>query len=655
MTTFASAKSAALELAAMGLHVFPVKGGEKVPAVAKWQERATTEPDQIARLFRGDVNIGIATGRGIRLPDGSIRPLVAVDLDRKNGADGVAELEKLAGVPLPQCGYIAETPTGGRHYLFVTDAPAGNSASKAGPGIDVRGEGGFIVAPGSVIGGTPYRFISKAQPIQLPEQYRRLISPPPVPHESVALPGEVDIERAEQRAIDYLTVAKVAIEGLGGDMTTFQVAAKLRDYGCDEAQALELMLAHWNGRCVPPWSPEELAGKVANAYQYGKNAPAVLAPEAVFPPIVDTPKAEAAASKAPSGLLITRVADVESKPIEWLWRNTFALGKLSIIAGDPGLGKSQTTIALAAAVSAGLPLPSGERCEPANVIFLTAEDDVADTIRPRLEAAGADLSRVFVVDGVAGLTADGRPGRKAFNLRSDVQRLVEAAKERAPVRLVVVDPISAYLGGADSHNNAEVRELLTYLSDFAMASRAAVVAVTHLNKGSSSAMGRVTGSVAFVAAARAAYLVTRHPDDEEMRVMVPLKNNLGDDRTSYTFRVQSVTLPSGIATSRVEWQGSEEMSASEALEAAPKRVTNAKRANAQSWLRSELAHGPRSASELQQAARDEGITAATLRRAREALEVVSFKSPGSRDGGWMWSLGVPAPQVFSEAAERLFD
>jgi hypothetical protein len=165
-----------------------------------------------------------------------------------------------------------------------------------------------------------------------------------------------------------------------------------------------------------------------------------------------------------AGTLITRrVSDVESKPVRWLWPYRIPRGKLTIIAGHPGLAKSQVTCYLAARVTAGGAWPDsgGQAAGGAQVVILTAEDDVADTVRPRLEAAGADLSRVHIADGVIrGYSGDGTRHQRQFSLESDLVALNAKLAELKRVELVVIDPISAYLGTIDSHVNAEVRGAL---------------------------------------------------------------------------------------------------------------------------------------------------------------------------------------------------
>ena len=212
-------------------------------------------------------------------------------------------------------------------------------------------------------------------------------------------------------------------------------------------------------------------------------------------------------------LQIVCIADVEPKPINWLWTEKIARGKLTLISGDPGLGKSLITVALASAVSNGARWPVGGGNAPqGSVILLSDEDAIADTIRPRLDAAGADCSRVHALQMVQEITEEGETLNRGFNLATDVERLAAVVKRLGDVALIQIDPISAYLGGIDSHKNADVRALLSPLSDLAERFNVAIVVVTHLNKGSGAAMYRSVGSIAFTAAARTARRIRRRWD-----------------------------------------------------------------------------------------------------------------------------------------------
>jgi putative DNA primase/helicase len=324
-------------------------------------------------------------------------------------------------------------------------------------------------------------------------------------------------------------------------------------------------------------------------------------------------------------------ADVEAKPINWLWPDKIARGKLTLISGDPGLGKSLITVALASVVSTGARWPvGGGRALVGSVILMSDEDSKADTIRPRLDAAGADCSKVHGMQMVQEITEDGEIFNRGFSLASDIDRLAKRVEEIGDVALIQIDPISAYLGGTDSHKNADVRALLSPLSNLAEKFNVAVVVVTHLNKGSGSAIYRSVGSIAFTAAARTAWVVTKDKDDHSRRLLLPVKNNIGNDHTGLAYRVETASNDAPV----VMWeQQPVEIDINEALNSESDDMRS-ERDDAREWLESELYNGPVSSKDLQARAREAGHSWSTVKRSKKDLGVVAKKN-GMR-GGWEW-------------------
>ncbi len=335
-----------------------------------------------------------------------------------------------------------------------------------------------------------------------------------------------------------------------------------------------------------------------------------------------------------TGLYVKRILDVRSKPIRWLWPGRFARGKVSMIAGHPGLGKSQITVNIAATVTQGGRWPvDNTHCEPGNVLFVSAEDDVADTIRPRLEASGADLSRCDFLEA----TKCEEGEKRGFDLGEDIGRLDRYLEHRGDVALIVIDPITAYLGSVDSHKNAEVRGLLMRLSELAEKHSVAVIAISHFNKGKDrNAVLKTTGSVAFVAAVRSVYAVAEDPDNPERRLFLPVKNNIGPDNSGLSFTIEQVDLSGGINTSRIVW-GNEPVSIS-ADDALSPDTGDERSAldEAKDFLSAELGFGPCEANQLFAEARKAGIAERTLKRAKASLKVQSRKS--GINGSWRWEL-----------------
>ena len=344
-----------------------------------------------------------------------------------------------------------------------------------------------------------------------------------------------------------------------------------------------------------------------------------------------------------------RLSDIESKPVRWLWPGRIARGKVSMIAGHPGLGKSQVTAALAAVVTTGGRWPVDRLpCQRGSVVLLNAEDDAADTIRPRLEAAGADLTRCEMFDAVVdGYGPDGAPLTRGFNLKADLRTLDQMLQERGDVALVVIDPITAYLSGVETHVNADVRAVLSPLGELAAKREVAIVCISHLNKAGGGkgtpgdALLRVSGSLAFVAASRAAYVVVRDPDDHDRRLFLSAKNNLGKDDTGLAFTVQSHALSSGIETSRVVWEPElVAISADEAM-APQDEEDRTMTDDAVDFLSSALLAGRALARDIKRRAGESGITDKALRNARTRLGVVVTREGFGADTKSYWSLGPP--------------
>ena len=346
----------------------------------------------------------------------------------------------------------------------------------------------------------------------------------------------------------------------------------------------------------------------------------------------------AQATKATLLARTVRVSSVEKQPIRWLWPSRIALGKVTLIAGNPGLGKSQLTAFLAAKVTTGSRWPADEGTSPkGSVLMMSAEDDVADTVRPRLEAVGADVDRVHILEGIKDAGAV-----RGFNLGRDLQALKDELGRIEDVRLIVIDPITAYLGGTDTHKTADVRALLAPVSELAAAHGVAIVAVSHLNKGSGGeAMARITGSVAFVAAARAAFLVQKDAEDPKRRLFLPVKNNLGTDDTGLAFRIVEKDVGSGFWAPAIEWEDERvTISADEALAAASANegeVGGAVR-EAVEFLKDVLAGGSVAQKIVASDAKANGISEASLNRAKTKLGVKAHKAGMAE--GWFWRLPV---------------
>ena len=310
-----------------------------------------------------------------------------------------------------------------------------------------------------------------------------------------------------------------------------------------------------------------------------------------FEPAEISERQEAPKPRRGDQLVIRRASDIEPQPVKWLWPNRIAIGKVTIVAGEPGLGKSQLTCAMAAAVTTVVQWPCDEgQALPADVIILSAEDDAADTIRPRLDAAGAAAASVLIVSPCKVRMAVG--GGHSI-CRRICWRLNRRSRRRDAL-LVIIDPMSSYLGKVDSHKNAELRAVLEPLGEMAARLGVAVLAITHFSKsGSGSANNRFIGSIAFVAAARAAYIVVRDPEDGDRRLFLPTKNNVGPEGSGLAFRVGLKGIGGDIFAPMILWEGAVTTTAEEALATKNGKSGSApERENAEAFLRTILADRP---------------------------------------------------------------
>jgi hypothetical protein len=270
-------------------------------------------------------------------------------------------------------------------------------------------------------------------------------------------------------------------------------------------------------------------------------------------------------------------------------------------------------------------------------LLLSAEDDARDTVRPRLEAQGADLSRITLLEGIEKKQGLDRE-RLRFSLVDMLDKLEESIERLKDCRLIVVDPISAYLQGIDANRNADVRALLAPLLQLAQKYQLAILAVNHLNKNLGGPLiYRSQGSLAFTAAARAVWAVVRDPRERERRIVFPVKNNLASDSQALAFRVEPCDQ---FSAAQIRWETRPLILNDPAAllgdnHACRTPLPVRPRMLAMQWLRIQLTSGERPSNELLAAARNENIAEKTLRRAFRELGGAARKAPG---GHWVWTL-----------------
>lgn len=335
------------------------------------------------------------------------------------------------------------------------------------------------------------------------------------------------------------------------------------------------------------------------------------------------------------GVILVCGSTLTPKPIAWLWRDWLAQGKLHVLAGAPGQGKTTLLIAMGATVTIGGRFPDGSRCEVGNVVVWSGEDDPADTLLPRFIAARGDASRVHFAEATR---IDGEI--LPFDPARDMPQLLSAIERIGNVKLVMVDPVVSAVAG-DSHKNGEVRRALQPLVDLAASTGAAVVGISHFSKGGQGQdpTQRVIGSVAFAAVARVVLVAAKvkSDDGEDRRILARSKSNIGPDEGGFEYHLDQVEALPGIYASRVAWGSAVEGSARELL-AQPdsdSEAPSSAQGAAEDFLR-ELLTAVTPTATVKQEAKDAGHSWATVRRAAEALKVVRRK--GGMQEGWYWSL-----------------
>jgi hypothetical protein len=345
--------------------------------------------------------------------------------------------------------------------------------------------------------------------------------------------------------------------------------------------------------------------------------------------ITEDERRERAARNGYSNFTTVTLADVVPEPVSWLWERRLPLAKLVTLDGDPGVGKSTLALTFAAMITTGGMWPDRTRCQlPGDVILLSAEDGLADTIRPRLDAAEADTTRIHAVRGVP-LSAR-EPDVLRLPTLSDTAQLRDLINATA-ARLVIIDVLMAYMPtGVDSHRDQDVRQVLARLAALAESTLCTILLLRHLNKGKAEALYRGGGSIGIIGAARTGLLAAVDPDDGDLKVLAPLKNNLAPPMPALTYRLVPDDL---YDVPRVQWVGESSHGAAELL-AVHDDVPMAL-AEVQYWLEDYLLQeGPCRSRDVKDAGRKEGHSQRSIERAAQKLRVVARSEGFPRQTFW---------------------
>ena len=476
----------AIALSSAGIRIFPAHGvssagkctcgraacknAGKHPALKSWQTLATTDEETIRRWWEREphMNPAIPTGRGV----------VVVDVDGEDGKRSLRLLEQKHGALPPT--WTVNTGGGGYHYYFASDAELRNSAGKLGSHLDIRGEGGYVIAPGAChVSGNLYEWKKGCSPADI----------------SLAdLPGWIVRELQMRRKVDsdFILEDEMICEG-SRNRRLFEYGCFLRGKRGKTVPELTEELTRMNQeKCSPPLESTELEQIIRSVDRYPRGG----GPESDFE------------SLTPRGLICA--ADVEYRETEFVIKPYVPEGKLTIIQGNPGEGKTAFACALAAKVTSGESF-LGIPCKKGNTLILSVEDD-REELKMRIQENGGDLTRCFFV-GEASILFFNSP---------EIEEYIKETR----AKLVIFDPFQSFLGSkVDMHRANETRPVLAKLADVAARNECAIILICHMAKGlaDTPAVLRSLGSIDIPGASRSIMQIGHVDDNPSQNLMVHVK------------------------------------------------------------------------------------------------------------------------------------
>jgi hypothetical protein len=576
-----------------GMAIFPCE--KKKPLIALGFKAASRDPVQVEEWWKmwPKAQFGVPTGQA--------NNLLVVDIDGQKGQEWLGR---------QNWGTTFTVETSPGHLQLWFRQPNGVttkcSAGQIAPEVDIRGDGGYVIGPFSFHHETKRAYTPRnfdVNPIEAPASLLALTTahgdaPPFSP-----LVGGDEIPMGHRHR------------------TMVSFAGGMRARGLSAGAMLVSMRIFNQQHCKPPLDDPDLE-RIAR--DIGKKSAGFRGQQ----PLETCAEVE-----------IESFANVPIEKLDWLWPNRIATGKLNLFVGDPEKGKSLVSLDVAARVSKGKDFPDGTHCECGGVLVVSCEDDPGDTVAPRLIGAGADLARAHRIKGVKVTLGDGQIGQSLFNLERDTQKLEVALEKFSAIKLIIIDPVAAYMGKIDTHVDSAVRAVLGPLAELAAKRKIAVIGIMHLRKADAAAMLRVSGSIGFVAASRVVWGFGPDPDNPERRIMVCIKNNLGPKASSLAYKI--VGSHGDPAIGVIEWQNDTvTFTPDEVLDNTPRRKYGQTQKSAEQWLLVLLAGGPMPQRQIEPRAAEEGFSWGTILRAKKAVGIKSRKL--AVDGGWEWRLGEDA-------------
>lgn len=588
----ASLGEEAQRYASAGYPVFPCRLDKK-PLTEHGFQDATKVAAVIANWWTQwpDASIGI--------PTGAVSGIWVLDVDpRHNGGEGLQALE--AHGQLPET-VQAETGGGGTHLWFkMPGVEVRNSAGVLGPGLDIRGEGGYVIVPPSKHPQGQYRWVIspfESTPAEGPRWLTNLLHTP--------------------RAPAPVVLSTVGVQEGARNATLLSLGGTMRKRGFSPESIREALRKENASRCHPPLDEKEVDAIVQSLLRYAPGLPT---------PVPDRHGEE---STAPVVTWVPYSAIVATR-VSWLWYPYIPLGRLTSIEGNPGDGKSWFALAVAAQLSHGywyLQVAGEESVRtPAVTLYLSCEDNPNDTLRPRLDILGANLPNVLH------LTAHNTQGEFVLLKLDDIPSLRHAILSTG-AKLLLIDPVQAYLPKGTDMNKAEhMRPVLAALNALAEETNCAIVLIRHFGKAVRDVtLHRAIGSVDFAAAVRSVLVVGRDqrdetPTGESRHVVLQVKNNIAQKGLPLGF-----TLKQDEFTWTASTMTEEEFSRSpldEQDEAGP-------RAEAKEFLHELLQDGPCVVKDIRKQNTERGGNWRTVQRARNDLKIKSYKDS---TGTFWWEL-----------------
>ena len=567
-----------------GWRVFPCGKGSKKPRLKAWQKFATNDMSRIRSWLQQHGNCNWAAVTGAKCS------FFVLDVDGPEGADSLARLVD-EGNSLPAT--LTATTSRGKHlyFLWPNGANIRNSAGSLGPGLDIRGNGGYVIIPPSIHpNGHPYAYEDESAALAVAPNWLL---------ERLAAPENSNPAADEDESIPISEGWRHA--------ALMSLAGSLRNDGLGYKTILEALITE-NRRCSPPLSMKEVRSIATSAAGYSVRSAGKTIPK-----------------RRPN---IIRLSEVQPAPVDWLWKPYLPTGMLAMLSGDPSSGKTYASLSIGASFTVGRVPCCDVACEPGDIVYLTVENSPAHVLRPRFDSLGGDPRRFHLLLG----TIDEIEGEKskfsAMSL-SEVDVLEETI-QTTKARLVVIDPIQSFLGaGVDFHRSNETRPVLDGLARLAEKHSCCILLVRHISKASTNrAIHRGLGSIDFTGAVRSELLAGSDSSDPNRRALVHIKSNVGKLGASVGFVIDDAGF---------RWTGESSLTATAILapEARSDDVSAMKEAT--EFLKQALAHGGRSANDLIEQASAMGISFRTLKRAKANVGVKSQKGSGM-DQPWEWVL-----------------